>query len=132
MKRFGLSASERIKSKKEFELVYSRGEILFSPSNKLKAVFFIDRNSDMIGIKTAYAVSSKSGNAVWRNRIKRLLRESYRLNKMEINNTCGNRKLKLLLVFSPGTLNQTNNKKIFLKDIMNEVTDLLIQIGTKL
>ncbi len=132
MKRFGLSASERIKSKKEFELVYSRGEILFSPSNKLKAVFFIDRNPDMIGIKTAYAVSSKSGNAVWRNRIKRLLRESYRLNKMEINNACIIKKLKLLLVFSPGTLNQTNNKKIFLKDIMNEVTDLLIQIGTKL
>jgi ribonuclease P protein component len=132
LKRFGLSASERIKSKKEFELVYSRGEILFSPSNKLKAVFFIDRNPDMIGIKTAYAVSSKSGNAVWRNRIKRLLRESYRLNKMEINNACIIKKLKLLLVFSPGTLNQTNNKKIFLKDIMNEVTDLLIQIGTKL
>ncbi|MDQ7816500.1 MAG: ribonuclease P protein component [Melioribacteraceae bacterium] len=132
MKRFGLSASERIKSKKEFELVYSRGEILFSPSNKLKAVFFIDRSPDMIGIKTAYAVSSKSGNAVWRNRIKRLLRESYRLNKMEINNACRSKKLKLLLVFSPGTLNQTNNKKIFLKDIMNDVNDLLIQIGTKL
>lgn len=132
MKRFGLSASERIKSKKEFELVYSRGEILFSPSNKLKAVFFIDRNPDMIGIKTAYAVSSKSGNAVWRNRIKRLLRESYRLNKMEINNACISKKQKLLLVFSPGTLNQTNNKKIILKDIMNDVNDLLIQIGTKL
>lgn len=132
MKQFGLSASERIKSKKEFELVYSRGEILFSPSNKLKSVFFIDRNPDMIGIKTAFAVSRKSGNAVWRNRIKRILREAYRLNKSELKNACGNRNLKLLLVFSPGNLNQTSNKKIFLKDIMSDVNDLLIQIGMKL
>lgn len=132
MKRFGLSASERIKSKKEFELVYSRGEILFSPSNKLKAVFFIDRNPDMIGIKTAFAVSRKSGNAVWRNRIKRLLRESFRLNKSELKNACRNRNLKLLLVFSPGNLNQINSNKIFLKDIMSDVNDLLIQIGMKL
>lgn len=132
MKRFGLSASERIKSKKEFELVYSRGEILFSPSNKLKAVFFIDRNPDMIGVKTAFAVSRKSGNAVWRNRIKRLLREACRLNKSELKSAVGNRNLKLLLVFSPGNLNQTNNKKIFLKDIVSDVNDLLIQIGMKL
>lgn len=132
MKQLGLSASERIKSKKEFELVYSRGEVLFSPSNKLKAIFFIDKNPDIIGIKTAFAVSRKSGNAVWRNRIKRLLRESYRINKLEINNACRCKKMKLLLVFSPGALNQINNKKIFLKDIMNDVNDLLIQIGTKL
>jgi ribonuclease P protein component len=132
LKQLGLSASERIKSKKEFELVYSRGEVLFSPSNKLKAIFFIDKNPDIIGIKTAFAVSRKSGNAVWRNRIKRLLRESYRINKLEINNACRSKKMKLLLVFSPGALNQINNKKIFLKDIMNDVNDLLIQIGTKL
>lgn len=132
MKQFGLSAFERIKNKKEFELVYTRGEVLFSSSNRLKAVFFIDRNPDTIGIKTAFAVSKKSGNAVWRNRIKRLFRESYRLNKNEIKSDCENKKLKLFLIFSPNTVNRTNSKKIYLKDVVDDVIELLIKIRSKL
>lgn len=132
MKRFGLSSKERIKSRKEFELVFSRGEVFFPSSNRLKATFFIERNSDKIGIKVAFAVSKKSGNAVWRNRVKRLFRELYRLNKSEIKSDCEQKKLKLLLVISPYTLNQMNNKKIYLNDIESDVVDLLNQIRSKL
>lgn len=132
MKQFGLSSKERIKSKKEFELVFSRGETLFSSSNRLKATFFIERNSDIIGIKVAFAVSRKSGNAVWRNRVKRLFRESYRLNKSKIKSDCDLKRLRILLVISPNTINQTNNKKIYLKDIENDVIDILNQIRSKL
>lgn len=132
MKRFSLSSKERIKSRKEFELVFSRGEILFSSSNRLKTTFFIENNSDKIGIKAAFAVSKKSGNAVWRNRIKRLFRESYRLNKCKIKFDCEQKNLKLLLVISPNTINQINNKEIYLKDIESDVVDLLNQIRSKL
>ncbi len=132
MKQFGLSSLERIKSKKEFELVFTRGEVFFSSSNRLKATFFIETNPDKIGVKVAFAVSRKSGNAVWRNRVKRLLRELYRLNKSQIKKVCWQKSLKVFIVFSPGNFNQMNNKKIYLKDIEDDVVDLLNQIRSKL
>lgn len=132
MKQFGLSAKERIKSKNEFGLVYSAGEILFSSSQKFKAVFFIQRESETSGIKAAFAVSRKSGNAVWRNRVKRLFRESFRLNKNELKELVGLKKVSLLIVFSPNMINQTNRRKIFLKEVLPEVVDLMNQIKAKL
>jgi ribonuclease P protein component len=132
LKQFGLSAKERIKSKNEFDLVYSAGEILFSSSQKFKAVFFIQRESETSGIKAAFAVSRKSGNAVWRNRVKRLFRESFRQNKNELKELVGLKKVSLLIVFLPNMINQTNRRKIFLKEVMPEVVDLMNQIKAKL
>jgi len=132
LKQFGLSSKERIKSKNEFDLVYSAGEILFSSSQKFKAVFFIQRESETSGIKTAFAVSRKSGIAVWRNRIKRLLRESYRLNKKEICSEVELKKLRVFIVFSPNTINQKNSRKILLKEVMPEINDLMNKIRTRL
>lgn len=132
LKRFGLSKKERIKNKKEFDLVYTAGEYFISPSQKLKALYFIDRNSERVGIKTAYAVSKKAGNAVWRNRVKRLLRESYRLNKEKIIAECSSKSIGLLIVFSAYTINQRNSKKILLKDVRNDVVDLMNMIKSKL
>lgn len=132
MKQFGLSASERIKSKNEFDLVYSAGEILFSFSQKFKAVFFIQRESETSGIKAAFAVSRKSGNAVWRNRVKRLFRESFRQNKTELKELVELKRVSLLIVFSPNMVNQKNRKKIFLKEVLPEVVDLMKQVKAKL
>lgn len=132
MKQFGLSSKERIKSKNEFDLVYSAGEILFSSSQKFKAVFFIQKESETSGIKTAFAVSRKSGIAVWRNRIKRLLRESYRLNKKEICSEVELKKMRVFIVFSPNTINQKNSRKILLKEVMPEVIDLMNKIRARL
>ena len=61
----------RLKKEKDFNLVFNKGKKLFSscltlvylPSSELKAGF---------------AVSKKHGGSVKRNRIKRLLRESFR------------------------------------------------------
>ena len=131
MKQFGLSSKERIKSKNEFDLVYSAGEILFSSSQKFKAVFFIQKESETSGIKTAFAVSRKSGIAVWRNRIKRLLRESYRLNKKEICSEVELKKMRVFIVFSPNTINQKNSRNILLKEVMPEVIDLMNRVKAR-
>jgi len=131
LKQFGLSAKERIKSKNEFDLVYSKGEILFSSSNKLKAVFFVDKEINQALVKTAFAVSSKSGKAVWRNRVKRVLRNSLRLNKQTLFEEARLKKVKLLLVLSPNRISELNNKNISLKDIQMDVIDLLDQIRAK-
>jgi len=132
LKQFGLSAKERIKSKNEFDLVYSAGEILFSSSQKFKAVFFIQRESEASGIKAAFAVSRKSGNAVWRNRVKRLFRESFRQNKTELKELVELKRVGLFIVFSPNMVNQKNRRKIFLKEVLPEIVDLMNQIKAKI
>lgn len=132
MKQFGFSIGERIKSKNDSELVYKNGEVLFSSTQKFKAVFFIRRGHNESGIKTAFAVSSKAGNAVWRNRIKRLMRESFRLKKNEIFPEEVQKEIFLLVVFSPNSINQKNSKKIFLKEVMPEMIELMNLIRVKL
>ena len=61
----------RLKKEKDFNLVFSKGKRLFS--SRLTAVYFPSNN-----LKAGFAVSKKHGGSVKRNRIKRLLRESFR------------------------------------------------------
>ena len=132
MKQFGLSSKERIKSKKEFDLVYSSGEILFSSNQKLKAVFKIEKETEQAVLKAAFAVSSRAGIAVWRNRIKRLMRESFRTNKQILKSIVEENNIRLMIVFSPVYLNERKNKKITLTDVLPEIVDLMKQIQTRL
>ena len=132
MKQFGLSNQERIKSKKEFDSVYSSGEILFSSNQKLKAVFLIERETEQAVLKAAFAVSRKAGIAVWRNRVKRLFRESFRLNKAILSTEVENKKIRLHIVFVPNSINERRNKKVSLEQIMPDVVDLMNKIKNKL
>ena len=120
MKRFGLSKIERIKRKNDFSKVYNSGKIIYSNSRKLKAIFYLGK-SESKSVKVAFGISKKAGNAVWRNRLRRLLRESYRLNK-EILSDCNH---TLLVVFSPNNLNKKQNPKLFLKDVKHDMVELL-------
>ncbi|MBN1638613.1 MAG: ribonuclease P protein component [Ignavibacteriales bacterium] len=129
MKKFGLSKKEKIKSKNEFALVYSEGNVIYSKGNVLKANYYKIENPEKLEIKVAFAVHKKSGIAVWRNRIKRLLREAYRLNKEILSSNLNN--LFLLIVFSPNALKEKNNKKIKYQDICPEVISILNQIKEK-
>jgi ribonuclease P protein component len=61
----------RLKKEKDFNLVFKNGKKLFSKN--LTVVFFPSKE-----IKAGFAVSKKHGTSVKRNRIKRLLRESFR------------------------------------------------------
>ncbi|MBO5851840.1 MAG: ribonuclease P protein component [Clostridia bacterium] len=61
----------RLKKEKEFKLVFEKGKRLFSKS--LTIIYFPAKE-----LKAGFAVSKKHGGSVIRNRIKRLLRESFR------------------------------------------------------
>ena len=128
MKRFGLSSEERIKSRKDFQQIYSSGKIFFSNHKNIKALFIIEENSKLPGVKIAAAVFKKAGSAVWRNRLKRLIRESYRLNKEILLGSAQEKKLLLKIVFSPNLLYQKKNKNLKLKTIMPEVVDIMLKI----
>ncbi len=80
------NTKERLKSKKEIELLFSEGKTIVKHPIRLvyrEAVF-----DDDVSIKTAVSVSKRHfKTAVDRNRIKRLLRESYRKNKYLVPKT---------------------------------------------
>jgi len=129
LKQFGLSSLERIKRKKDFELVYSSGRTVISQKKKLKAIFlFCELENPVIPAKFACAVSKKSGKAVWRNRVKRVLRESFRLNKEILAGFCSGSNLSLMVVFSPYFLNEKMNRIVSLNDLMPEVIDIMNKI----
>jgi len=125
VKRFGLSGEERIKSKKDFEKIFSSGTVIFSSDLKIKANFITEPAG--CGVKFAAAISKKSGNAVWRNRIKRLLREAYRLNKNILVDFSLKKKILLKIIFSPHRLNQNSSRKI----LFNEIEPAVIEIMNK-
>ena len=61
----------RLKKEKDFELVFKKGKRVFSRS---LTMIYLPANSTKVG----FCVSKKHGKSVQRNRIKRLLRESFR------------------------------------------------------
>ena len=132
MKRYTLSKKERLKLKKDFERVYTKGSQLFSSQKKLKVNYYLESSVNEGGIKAAFVVSKKAGKAVWRNRIRRLLKEAYRTNKIDLTDFCINNNFLLYLVFSPRTLNQKQNKKIKLSFILDDLVDLLNKVKNQI
>ena len=66
-----MSNDIRLKKEKDFNLVFNKGKRLFSSS--LTLIYLPAKD-----LKVGYAVGKKHGSSVKRNRIKRLLRESFR------------------------------------------------------
>lgn len=128
MKKFGLSKEERIKSKKQFDQLYSTGTKIISKNKKLKAVYKIEDAKEEPGVKMAVAIHKKSGSAVWRNRFKRLIRESYRLNKQIITTEAITQKKLVYVAFASTSINQKNHSDIKFIDIVDEVVDLIVKI----
>ena len=79
MKQFGFSWEERLHTRKEYLAVYRNGYRVFTPYFVL---YFREngRTRSRLGI----AASRKVGPPVVRNRIRRRLRESFRMNKRRI------------------------------------------------
>jgi ribonuclease P protein component len=127
LKNFSLAQNERVKKKSDFEKIYSAANVLFS-SDRLLKVHFLCVDSEISEIKIAAAVSKKSGKAVWRNRVKRIIKDAYRINKPFLLKSILNKKVKLLLVFSPNRLSEASNKKIYLRDISPGVVELMNKI----
>ncbi|MGY3792448.1 ribonuclease P protein component [uncultured Aquimarina sp.] len=80
-------AKERLKSKKEIDLIFSEGKSI--ARYPVRLIYRKTSSKNESSIQTSVSVSKRNfKKAVQRNRIKRLLRESYRKNKyLVINNT---------------------------------------------
>jgi ribonuclease P protein component len=78
---FRLPKENRLRKPSEFRLVYENGKRF---EGRFMTVFIVSSKTDFqrLGIT---ASKKAIGNAVQRNRAKRLLREAFRLNKVELN-----------------------------------------------
>lgn len=78
--KFTFNKKDKLKSQKLIELLFSEGQSVMA--YPLRLVYTSTSFDDGILIKTGVSVSKRHfRKAVDRNRIKRLLRETYRLNK---------------------------------------------------
>jgi len=120
---------DRLVNDSDFELVYKTCHAVISEDKKIKAKYLFTGKSGNNTVKIGLSVVSKKGNSVWRNRIKRILKESLRIDRETLRNIIEQKNADLLIIFSPYSINQTNSKKIFLKDIKPAVLDILKRIG---
>lgn len=80
---FELNKSEILRDKRDFNEVYSKGR---SYANKNLVIHVL--NDERYNGKVGFAAGKKLGGAVVRNRVKRLLRETYRLCKKNLRSDC--------------------------------------------
>jgi ribonuclease P protein component len=113
-----LPAAERIKQKKLFDLLFDQGKNLRLPPFRLiyREIPWDEKHP----VRIAVIVPRRwMKHAVDRNRQKRLMRESYRLNKTGLVNLCSEQKKGLAIVFmiqckTPLTYKETEDKIILL------------------
>ena len=80
---FELGRDKIFRGKREFNKVYSKGRSL---ANREMVIYILE--DETLRGKVGFAAGKKLGCAVIRNRVKRLLREAYRLNQHNIKPNC--------------------------------------------
>ena len=76
---FRFPADLRLKRSEDFQRVYDNGRRV---GDAFLLLFALPRSAG--GTRAGFSVSRKHGNAVRRNRLKRLLREAFRLNRQQL------------------------------------------------
>jgi len=116
----------------EFRKVFKEGKAVLSQDKKIKVYYFLIKNTDATEIKIAVTINKKNGNAVWRNRLRRLVKESYRLNKKDLFLTCLDKKYSLYMIINPFGFNKSGYRKLKLNDIKFLVEDVLKKVIVEL
>ena len=125
--RFKYSKKDKLKSKKLIERLFREGNAV--TAYPLRLVYLEAEHEDGSALKTGVSVSKKlHKKAVARNKIKRLLREVYRLNKpLYFNNSSTPYAFMILYLSKDGTTFDKLNdsiKLLFQKFLDNEKTSI--------
>lgn len=109
------SKKERLRKRKEFQKVFYEGKVF---NNDQIIVYALLNNSEVS--RLGITVGRKFGNAVKRNRLKRIFREAYRLNKQLLH-----RGVDIIIIPRSGF------SDLILTSIEERFKNLLIQIDKK-
>jgi ribonuclease P protein component len=126
-KTFTYNKKEKLKSRKQLEALFSKGRtFLHFP---VKVVYMLPEVPLDNIVKAGVGASSRQfKKAVQRNRIKRLLREAYRLNKQPLHQflQTHNRQLVVFLLYIDKQMPQKNiiqaKMPVILERLMGELT----------
>jgi ribonuclease P protein component len=101
LKQFTLSRHERLKSRKQIDKLFSDGKYFNMPP--LRIGYILEPAGEQDHLQLGVGVSGRYfKKAVERNRVKRLLRESWRLQKTELADLAmqHGRSLKVFIIFT--------------------------------
>ncbi|RTL50012.1 MAG: ribonuclease P protein component [Sphingobacteriales bacterium] len=94
---FSYSKQEKLKSRKQIEALFAKGGQLYSYPFKMLYQIASQTSNEAL-LQAGVTVSSRHfKKAVQRNRIKRLMREAYRNNKVELQQLLSEKPLRLYL-----------------------------------
>jgi ribonuclease P protein component len=116
---FTYNKTEKLKSRKQLDIVFKTGKSFLVFPLKVFCVFG-DVSQESL-IQCGVGVSKKHfSKAVDRNRIKRILRENYRLNKGILHETITAKQLSFFILYIDKTIPEKSN---LLEDKMKKVMD---------
>jgi ribonuclease P protein component len=98
--RFAFPKAERLKSRKQIDVLFAKGKHL--PSFPVRLIYQLSDAGES-GVQAGFTASKKNfKKAVDRNRIKRLLREAYRLQKADLaaEANAAHKKVDIFLVYT--------------------------------
>lgn len=97
-KQFTLGKNERLKSRKSIEQLFSEGKkIVVAP---FRVLYLLTQSTDKASLLFSVGVSAKNfKKAVDRNRVKRLTRETYRLQKNDLQKKIETKGIQLNVFF---------------------------------
>ena len=94
-----MQRSESLKKNQDFQKVYRNGT---SKGNRYLVMYVLENKDRHMENRLGISVSKKVGNSVVRHRLTRLIRESYRLNEAEFENS-----LDIVVVARPQAKDRT-------------------------
>jgi ribonuclease P protein component len=124
VKTFGFSAREKLKSRKQIGKVFESGRYFHAPP--LRISWLLEADDTGVALQAGVGASGKYfKKAVDRNRIKRILREAWRLQKLPLKQTLeGEGKyLSVFIIYTGKVLPQYTQ----IYETMGKVIDQLIQ-----
>lgn len=124
-KRFGFGKKEKLKSRKGIEALFLNGKSFAAFPLRITYQFIPSEDSSLqVGVTAGKKYFKK---AVDRNRIKRLIREAYRLQKTDLTEILKQKKLKgsLFLMYTDKTISSFNT----IKEAMNKALKRLEKIA---
>ncbi len=122
-RQYTYGKNERLKSRKLMDELFARGKVI--KSYPVRIHYLVHKNETLSPLQAGVSVSKRNfKKAVDRNRVKRLLRESYRLHNLELKEkyTNSDKNMAIMIIYG-------SNKMPVYKDLEKQVKYLLRKLS---